>query len=142
MKIVQQIIAAKTSEIFSVTGETPVFDALTILMDRNISALMVIENEVLTGIFTERDYARKVILQGKSSRSPLIKEVMTENPITVKPTDTIDYCMMLMTNQHIRHLPVLQDLKVIAMLSIGDIVKFIIEDQKQTISHLESYIRQ
>ena len=142
MKIVQQIIAAKTSEIFSVTGETPVFDALTILMDRNISALMVIEDEVLRGIFTERDYARKVILQGKSSRSALIKEVMTENPITVKPTDTIDYCMMLMTNQHIRHLPVLQDLKVIAMLSIGDIVKFIIEDQKQTISHLESYIRQ
>lgn len=142
MKIVQQIIAAKTSEIFSVTGETPVFDALTILMDRNISALMVIEDEILTGIFTERDYARKVILQGKSSRSALIKEVMTENPITVKPTDTIDYCMMLMTNQHIRHLPVLQDLKVIAMLSIGDIVKFIIEDQKQTISHLESYIRQ
>lgn len=142
MKIVQQIIAAKTSQIFSVTGETPVFDALTILMDKNISALMVIENEILTGIFTERDYARKVILQGKSSRSALIKEVMTENPITVKPSDTIDYCMMLMTNQHIRHLPVLQDFKVIAMLSIGDIVKFIIEDQKQTISHLESYIRQ
>lgn len=142
MKIVQQIIATKNREIFSVTGETPVFDALTLMMDRNISALMVIENDVLRGIFTERDYARKVILQGKSSRSALINEVMTENPITVKPSDTIDYCMMLMTNQHIRHLPVLQDHKVVAMLSIGDIVKFIIEDQKQIISHLESYIHQ
>lgn len=142
MKTVQQIIAGKRKEIYAVTGDTPVFEALTILMDKNISALMIIENEVLTGIFTERDYARKVILQGRSSKSALIEEVMTANPITVKPTDSIDYCMALMTNKHIRHLPVVSNQQVITMLSIGDIVKFIIEDQKQIISQLESYIHQ
>ena len=140
MNTVQQIIATKSRNIFAVTGETPVFDALTMLMDKNISALMIIEKGTLIGIFTERDYARKVILQGKSSKSAFIKEVMTENPITVKPTDTIDYCMALMTNKHIRHLPVVADHEILGMLSIGDIVKFIIEDQKHIISQLESYI--
>lgn len=142
MKTVQQIIASKVRNIYAVTADTPVIEALQIMMDKNISALMVIENEVLIGIFTERDYARKVILQGKSSRSALIREVMTEEPVRVKPTDSIDYCMALMTDKHIRHLPVVLAEQVVAMLSIGDIVKFIIEDQRQIISQLENYIHQ
>ena len=142
MKTVQQIIASKSAEIHAVTSTTSVFDALTMMMDKNISALLIIDNEELCGIFTERDYARKVILQGKSSKSALIHEVMTPDPITIMATDSIDYCMTLMTNKHIRHLPVVEGKKIIAMVSIGDIVKFIIEDQKQIISQLESYIHQ
>lgn len=142
MKTVQHIIATKSRDIYAVTGDTPVFDALKILMEKNISALMIIEHGLLSGIFTERDYARKVILLGKSSKSALIKEVMTANPITIQPGDSIDHCMSLMTDKHIRHLPVVSGEQVISMLSIGDIVKFIIEDQKQIISHLESYIHQ
>lgn len=142
MKTVQQIIATKPKNIHAVNGETPVFDALKIMMDKNISALMIMDGDLLTGIFSERDYARKVILLGRSSKTALIQEVMTPNPITVSPSDSIDHCMMLMTNKHIRHLPVVKDSKVVAMLSIGDIVKYIIEDQKQTISQLENYIRQ
>jgi len=142
MKTVQQIIASKSAEIYAVTSTTSVFDALTMMMDKNISALLIIDNEELCGIFTERDYARKVILQGKSSKSALIHEVMTPDPITIMATDSIDYCMTLMTNKHIRHLPVVEGKKIIAMVSIGDIVKFIIEDQKQIISQLESYIHQ
>jgi len=142
MKTVQQIIASKSAEIYAVTSTTSVFDALTMMMNKNISALLIIDNEELTGIFTERDYARKVILQGKSSKSALIHEVMTPDPITIMASDSIDYCMTLMTNRHIRHLPVVEAKKIIAMVSIGDIVKFIIEDQKQIISQLESYIHQ
>ena len=142
MKTVQQIIATKPKIIHAVNRETPVFDALKIMMDKNISALMIMDGDLLTGIFSERDYARKVILLGRSSKTALIQEVMTPNPITVSPSDSIDHCMMLMTNKHIRHLPVVKDSKVVAMLSIGDIVKYIIEDQKQTISQLENYIRQ
>ena len=142
MKTVQQIIASKSAKIYAVTSTTSVFDALTMMMNKNISALLIIDNEELTGIFTERDYARKVILQGKSSKSALIHEVMTPDPITILASDSIDYCMTLMTNKHIRHLPVVEAKKIIAMVSIGDIVKFIIEDQKQIISQLESYIQQ
>ena len=142
MKTEQQIIASKSAEIYAVASITSVFDALTMMMDKNISALLIIDNEELTGIFTERDYARKVILQGKSSKSALIREVMTPDPITITAADSIDYCMTLMTNKHIRHLPVVEGKKIIAMVSIGDIVKFIIEDQKQIISQLESYIHQ
>lgn len=142
MKTVQQIIASKSAEIYAVSSTTSVFDALTMMMDKNISALLIMDNEQLTGIFTERDYARKVILQGKSSKSALIDEVMTPTPVTITAADSIDHCMALMTNKHIRHLPVLAGNKVIAMVSIGDIVKFIIEDQKQIISQLESYIHQ
>lgn len=142
MKTVQQIIAAKSAQIYAVTSGTPVFDALTVMMDKNISALLIVDDGRLSGIFTERDYARKVILQGKSSKSALISEVMTADPVTVSTADSIDHCMKLMTNRHIRHLPVMDEEQLIAMVSIGDIVKFIIEDQKQTISQLESYIHQ
>ncbi|MEJ7560255.1 MAG: CBS domain-containing protein [Pedobacter sp.] len=140
MKTVQQMLDAKPSQIFSVTGDSSVLSGLHYMMEGNISALLIVENEVLTGIFTERDYARKIILHGKSSAETTIKEVMTANPITVSPQDSIDLCMKIMTDKHIRHLPVMADGELLGMVSIGDVVKFIIEDQKQTISQLESYI--
>ena len=140
MKTVQQILDAKPSQIFSVTEDSTVLSGLKYMMERNISALLIIENNLLTGIFTERDYARKIILRGKSSAETPIKEVMTADPITVLPKDSIDLCMKIMTDKHIRHLPVMAEGVLLGMVSIGDLVKFIIADQKQTISQLESYI--
>ncbi|MDQ8004575.1 MAG: CBS domain-containing protein [Pedobacter sp.] len=140
MKTVQQIFNTKPLEIFSVTSNTSVLDALKLMTEKNISALLIIENEQLLGIFTERDYARKIVLQGKASKDTPISEAMTANPITVTTSDSIDLCMQIMTDKHIRHLPVVAENKAIGMVSIGDVVKFIIADQKQTISQLESYI--
>lgn len=140
MKTVQQLLSTKSAQIFSVTENSSVLDALKVMMEKNISALMVLDGKRLVGIFTERDYARKIILHGKSSAETAIKEVMTAQPITVLPSDGIDFCMGIMTDKHIRHLPVMQDQQLLGMVSIGDVVKFIIEDQKQTISQLESYI--
>ena len=140
MKTVQQIFATKPLQIFSVTANTSVLDALKLMTDKNISALLIIENEQLMGIFTERDYARKIVLQGKASKDTPISEAMTPNPITVTASDSIDLCMQIMTDKHIRHLPVVVGNKAVGMVSIGDVVKFIIADQKQTISQLESYI--
>jgi len=140
MKNVQQIINAKAEGVFSVTSNATVLDALKVMTEKNISSLLIIEKEVLLGIFTERDYARKIILQGKSSKETLVSEAMTPDPITVNLTDSIDHCMQLMTEKHIRHLPVVNMDNVAGMVSIGDVVKFIIADQKQTISQLESYI--
>jgi CBS domain-containing protein len=140
MKTVQQILNTKPAQIYSVTPTTSVLDALKLMTEKNISALLIMDGENLTGIFTERDYARKIILQGKSSKDTPISEAMTVSPITVSPADSIDLCMQIMTDKHIRHLPVLKDNAAIGMVSIGDVVKFIIADQKQTISQLESYI--
>lgn len=140
MKTVQQLLSTKSAQIFAVAENSSVLDALKVMMEKNISALLVLDGDRLLGIFTERDYARKIILHGKSSAETLIKEVMTAHPITVLPSDSIEFCMGIMTDKHIRHLPVMQDNGLLGMVSIGDVVKFIIEDQKQTISQLESYI--
>ena len=140
MRIVQQMLDAKPSQIFSVAEDSSVLSGLQYMMERNVSALLIVDNEELTGIFTERDYARKIILHGRSSAETLINEVMTANPITVLPTDSIDLCMKIMTDKHIRHLPVKKGAMLLGMVSIGDVVKFIIADQKQTISQLENYI--
>jgi CBS domain-containing protein len=140
MKTVQQILNAKPAQILSVTENSSVLEALQFMMEKNVSALLIIDGQELLGIFTERDYARKIILHGRSSAETRVKEVMTADPITVLPSDTIELCMEIMTEKHIRHLPVKQDNEVLGMVSIGDVVKFIIADQKQTISQLESYI--
>jgi len=140
MKTVKQLLDTKQVKIIAVPENISVLDALKVMTEKNISAVLVMENEKLSGIFTERDYARKIILQGKSSKDTPIKEVMTANPITITLSDSIDYCMELMTEKHIRHLPVAVNREVKGMISIGDLVKFIIADQKQTISQLESYI--
>lgn len=140
MKSVKHLLDTKQAIIISVPENISVLDALKVMTEKNISAVLVMENEKLQGIFTERDYARKIILQGKSSKDTLIKEAMTANPITIKFGDSIDHCMELMTDKHIRHLPIVENGEVKGMVSIGDVVKFIIADQKQTISQLESYI--
>ena len=140
MKNVKNIIQNKSKSIYSVTPQTSVLDALQVMMDKNISALLVTEGPELKGIFTERDYARKIILQGKASKETSIQEVMTAKLETVKLNTSIEHCMQIMTKQHIRHLPIVEDGIVVGMISIGDLVKFIIEDQKQTIEQLQNYI--
>jgi CBS domain-containing protein len=140
MKNVQQILNTKQIQVFSVPKDSSVLEALHLMMEKNISALLVIDEQKLLGIFTERDYARKIILHGKSSAETSVREVMTAAPITVIPEDSIELCMQIMTDKHIRHLPVMQNEIVLGMVSIGDVVKYIIADQKQTISQLESYI--
>ena len=141
MKKVQQIFNTKPLEIYSVSANTSVLEALKLMTEKNISAVLIVEDEQLLGIFTERDYARKIVLQGKASKDTPISEAMTANPITVTVTDSIDLCMQIMTDKHIRHLPVVAESKAVGMISIGDVVKFIIADQKQTISQLEDYIK-
>jgi len=140
MKTVKHILHNKPTVVHSVSQDVSVLEALKIMMEKNISALLVIENEQLKGIFTERDYARKIILKGKSSKDTAMHEVMTKDPHTIAEDEAIDQCMRLMTNNHFRHLPVLRGGTVIGIISIGDLVKSIIEDQQQTISQLESYI--
>lgn len=140
MKTVNHILRHKPAVVFSASPHDSVLDALHLMMEKNISALLVIEKGKLLGIFTERDYARKIILQGKSSKATAIHEVMTANPHTILASERIDHCMEIMTNNHFRHLPVIEGESVIGMLSIGDLVKHIIEDQKQTINELENYI--
>ena len=140
MKTVKHILQNKPAVVHSVSRSVSVLAALKVMMEKNISALLVIEDGRLLGIFTERDYARKIILQGKSSKDTALHEVMTNNPHTVTPDEAIDECMQLMTNNHFRHLPVLDNGSVVGIISIGDLVKSIIEDQQQTISQLESYI--
>lgn len=140
MKTVRNILQYKSQSIYSVDPDTSVLDALKIMMDKNISALLVMEGPELKGIFTERDYARKIILQGKSSKETKIKDVMTASLEVINLNSSIDHCMQIMTDKHIRHLPIVDNGKVSGMISIGDLVKFVINDQKQTIEQLQSYI--
>ena len=137
---VSKILANKGNEIFSVTPHTTVFRALEIMDEKNVNALLVMEDKKLVGIFTEKDYARKVVLKGKTSKDMLINELMTRDLITVTPDSTIDECMELMTHKFIRHLPVLEKNKVTGVISIGDVVKHIIDEQKFIIENLEHYI--
>lgn len=140
MKSVRKILNQKTNHLIKLNPDATVFEALQLMMDHNISAVLIADDQ-LQGIFTERDYARKVVLQGKSSKEVKLKEVMTANLVTISPQDSVEYCMQIMTDKHIRHLPVLEFGNLVGMISIGDVVKFVIEDQKQTIQDLESYIK-
>lgn len=140
MKTVQQILNLKSTDVYAVSESNTVLEGLQIMTDKNISSLLIVEDKKLKGIFTERDYARKLVLFGKSSAHTPIAEVMTPEPITVLPSDSIEHCMAIMTDRHIRHLPVVKDGQLLGMVSIGDLVKFIIADQQQTISQLENYI--
>ena len=139
---VSDILQKKGSYLFSVTSSCTVLEALKILSEKNIGALPVIDEGRLTGILSERDYARKIILKGKASHDTPVSEIMTENPITVSPDDKIETCMSIMSDKHIRHLPVVKDATVAGMISIGDVVTAIINSQKEMIDHLQSYIAQ
>lgn len=141
MKTIQQLLASKKhKDVISIAPHRPVFDALVVLAEYEIGALMVLEGEKLVGIFSERDYAREVVLKGKSSKTTAVSEVMTANVISVKLTDTVEQAMTVMTEKRIRHLPVLDSAKVVGMLSIGDLVKETIDYQQRLIKQLESYI--
>ena len=141
MKTIQQLLASKKhQEVISIAPHRPVFDALVVMAEYEIGALMVLEGEKLVGIFSERDYAREVVLKGKSSKTTAVSEVMTTNVISVKLGDTVEQAMTVMTEKRIRHLPVLDNAKVVGMLSIGDLVKETIAYQQGLIKQLESYI--
>jgi CBS domain-containing protein len=141
MNKVRNVLQAKKSALISVTPGTTIYQSLQLMVEKNVGALLVLQEDALVGIFTERDYARKVILEGKSSKDTLVSEVMTGSLITVSMDHTIEECMWLMTDRYIRHLPVLEDNKLVGLISIGDVVGFIIKEQKSIIGNLEQYIR-
>ena len=140
MRTVQQLLDEKGHDIQSIHPDDSVFDAIQKLASANIGALIVVEDDRPVGIFTERDYARNVVLKGKSSPTTQVREIMTTRVVYARPEQTVEQCMAVMTDKHIRHLPVLSDEKLIGMISIGDLVKSIIADQKYTIEQLEQLI--
>ena len=140
MKTVSQLLQGKGGSVLSVTPEASVFVALKLMAEKNVGALLVMDGDVLRGIMSERDYARKVILLGKSSHELAVRDIMSDKVVSVTPKQTVDDCMALMTGRRIRHLPVLDNGRVVGVLSIGDLVKAVIEMQQQTIRELESYI--
>ena len=142
MKTLQQLLDQKNyKNVISVLPQQSVFDALVLMAEYKIGALVVLQNEQLAGIFSERDYAREVVLKGKTSKTTPISEVMTSQVIVVKPSDTVDHALSLITDKRIRHLPVIQNNRVVGMLSIGDLVKETIDYQQRLIQQLEQYIR-
>lgn len=139
---VNQILSKKGKEVFSVLPSITVYEALGVMSEKNIGAILIIEDTILKGILSERDYARKIALKAKSSKKTLVYEIMEENVVVVKPTDSLDYCMELMNSKRVRHLPVSENDIIVGIISISDVVKAIIEIQKETIKHLDSYISQ
>lgn len=139
-KTVAHILGHKGQEVWSVPSTLTVFDALTLMAEKNIGALVVFDEGVLTGIISERDYARKVILKGKGSRDTPVGDIMTPDPVTVGPTDTVAECMEVMTTNRFRHLPVVEDDTLLGVISIGDVVNAVIDEQKFIIDQLEGYI--
>ena len=140
MGTVRNILQIKGNAVHSVSPDTSVYDALESLEEKNLGALVVVDNGKLIGIFTERDYARKVILKGRSSKDTLVRDIMSGQPIYVTPDTTIEECMHLMTNKFIRHLPVIDRDELIGVISIGDVVKFVIKEKDFIIENLEHYI--
>ena len=140
MKTVQQILRHKGKTFWSVTQDTMVYDALRLMAEKDVGALLVLEAGRLAGIMSERDYARKVALQGKSSLATPVKEIMTRKVVCVRPDQTVEECMAVVTERRIRHLPVLVDDEVVGVVSIGDLVKATIDEKDFTIKQLENYI--
>ena len=140
MNTIEKLINLNDSEVWVVAPEDTVFDAIKKMNDKSVGALPVIEKDELIGIISERDYARKVILENRSSKGTLVKEIMTSKVFHVSPNHKVEECMVLMTKHHIRHLPVVTDGKLCGMISVGDVVKFIISDQKFKIEQLEHNI--
>ncbi len=140
MKLIKHLLDRKGRDIISVKPEDSVLDAIRLMAEKGIGSLVVMEDQELLGIMSERDYARKVIIKGRSSESTAVSEIMTGNVFTTSSSETVNDCMSVMTEKKIRHLPVVEDNVVIGMISIGDLVKAIISDQQEEIEQLEHYI--
>jgi len=140
MATVKQLLKRKGHDIWSVGPEASVYDAIELMADKEVGALVVMEGDSLVGVLSERDYARKVVLQGRSSRDTKIKEIMTSRVAYARPGQTVEECMALMTDKRIRHLPVMDGDELLGVISIGDLVKAIIEEQQHVIEQLEQYI--
>lgn len=140
MKLIKHLLDRKGRHIISIKPEDSVLDAIRLMAEKGIGSLVVMEDQELLGIMSERDYARKVIIKGRSSESTAVSEIMTANVFTTSSSETVNDCMSVMTEKKIRHLPVVEDNAVIGMISIGDLVEAIISDQKEEIEQLEHYI--
>ena len=140
MKTVKQLVEEKPHKLLSIAPSMSVFEALQKMAEFDVGALVILDEGRLVGIFSERDYARKLILHGKSSKETRVDEIMTTRVVCIGPDRSAEECMALMTDKRVRHLPVLEDKKVVAVISIGDVVREMIEDQKHTIEQLEQYI--
>lgn len=140
MSIVSQILERKGSQVVTISKDAPVLEALRLMADHHIGAVLVMQGEELVGIISEREYARKVILQGRSSSDTPVGMIMTSPVICVTPAEPVSACMSIMTEQHIRHLPVMEGNRLVGVVSIGDLVKELIEEQKQEIDYLQQYI--
>jgi len=137
---VRQVLEAKGSAALSLPPGATVYEALELMAKNDVGSVVVADGDCLLGIFTERDYARKLILQGRSSKDTQVSDLMTSNILTVSPTQTIDDCMAMITDNRVRHLPVVEKGRLVGIISIGDVVKAVIADQQRTIQQLSSYI--
>jgi signal-transduction protein with cAMP-binding, CBS, and nucleotidyltransferase domain len=137
---IDKILCQKSGEIWSVHPDTSVYDAIKLMAEKNIGALLVMENEQLSGIVSERDYSRKVVLRGKTSRNTIVREIMTTDLTTTHPRETVEECLRFMTDKRIRHLPVVSDGALRGVISIGDLVKEVISSQSATLEQLRDYI--
>jgi CBS domain-containing protein len=140
MKNLKQLIAAKGGQVWSIRPDASVFEALQLMAEKDVGALLVMDGSRLAGVMSERDYARKVILHGKASQNVPVREIMTTDVVRVDPSATVEECMALMTQRRVRHLPVCEGDDLVGLVSIGDLVKEVIAEQEQTIRQLESYI--
>lgn len=140
MTYVRDILNGKSKEVHSISADATVYEALKEMSDKGIGALIVMTGEKVVGIISERDYARKIILKGKTSKDTLVKEVMSSALVNVKPENSVEECMILMTGRHVRHLPVFDQGKFVGIISIGDVVKSIIPKQEMLIEQLSNYI--
>lgn len=140
MQQVRHLLGTKGDAVFSIAPDAPVLEAIKFMAQKRVGALVVMRNEELVGIVSERDYARKVILQGHSSADTPVSNIMADRPLTVTPDTSVSECMRLCTDSRVRHLPVTENRRVIGVISIGDLVKAVIDEQAQEIEHLQSYI--
>lgn len=140
MKKIKELLQDKGNEICSISPDDSVFEAITLMATKNIGALLVLENDRVVGVISERDYARKIALENHSSRDTKVRQIMSGHVIYAEPSETVEECMALMTDKHIRHLPVMENGELLGLVSIGDLVKAVIAEQKFLIEQLEHYI--